>query len=142
MKEILKLVTILSVTILLIIIGNKVIYENNFAIIEGSIVCNANTLDPLKGEVTYTSKEIDFPQGFNKDNCIVLSLGGRNFDDGRGYSYKFSGATEATDLVLGTEAKRIELGSRSDNEKINLMVGNISTEVKTKYYRIVLMKIK
>lgn len=105
-------------------------------------MCNANTLDPLKGEVTYTSKEIDFPSGFDKDNCVVLSFGGKNFNDGRGYSYKFAGFTDATDLALGTEAKRVELGSRSNNEKINIMVGNISTEVKTKYYRMVLMKIK
>ena len=104
-------------------------------------MCSANTLDPLKGEVTYTSKEVDFPEGFNKDNCVVLSFGGRNFNDGRGYSYKFGGVTDATDLVLGTEAKRIELGSRSNDKKINIMVGNISTEIKTKYYKIVLMKI-
>lgn len=115
--------------------------QGNIAVIEGSINCKPNTGDPLKGEVTYTNQLLDFPQGFNKDNCVILSFGGKNFNDDRGYSYKFGGETNATDLALGTEAKRIELGSRTDNKKINIMLGNISTETKTKYYIIVLMKI-
>lgn len=129
--------------ILLIAIGNSVIYKDKFAVIEGSIECSANTGElSLAGKVTYTPKLIDFPVGFNKDNCVVLSFGGKNFDDARGYGYANGGVTESTDLVLGTEPKRIELGSNLDNSKIRIMVGNISTSPKTKYYKIVLMKIK
>lgn len=115
--------------------------QNNIAVIEGNLVCNKNTEDPLSGKVTYTSKEVDFPEGFNRSNCFVISLGGKSFIDNRGYGYGNSGVTSSLDIALGTEPLKVQLGTSQNPNKIRISVGNISTtELKTKYYQIVLMK--
>ena len=43
--EIWKYLTVLSVIILLVVIGNKVVYENKFATIVGTMTLTANTQD-------------------------------------------------------------------------------------------------
>lgn len=52
--------------ILVIAIGSKVVYKDNFAIIEGTIT------GPIQSNGSY-SKNIKYPEGFNQNNCVVIS---------------------------------------------------------------------
>ena len=113
--------------------------QNNFAVIEGNLQCNANTQDSSKGECTFTATTVNYPSGFTKDNCCVISLGGKGTTaSNRGYGYAVGGITDAIDLAVGTEPKRVIL----ENDCIRIQIGNLATESKDKSYRIVLMKIK
>ena len=70
--EIWKCLTILSVTTLLILIGSKVIYKDDYAVITGTM--NINQSSDSKTVLT-GSASVNYPDGFNKDNCVVISLG-------------------------------------------------------------------
>lgn len=102
----------------------------------------ANTLENVSnGACTFTNADLNFPNGFNKDNCVVISFGVKNFNDGRGYSYGFSGVTSMLDQSWSTEPRKIQLGLANNFNTIKIALGNFSTSAKTKYYRIVLMRI-
>ena len=57
---------ILLLIILVIVIGAKVVYKDEFAVLTGSIQMNAQT------ETGSTS--VNFPTGYTRDNCIVDSI--------------------------------------------------------------------
>lgn len=56
--------------------GAKVIYNDRFAIVEGVIIT------PGKGATYLTGvAKVDYPQGFNQTNCMVISIMGGSFRD-------------------------------------------------------------
>lgn len=63
--EILRLVVILLLIILIIVIGKAYVNEEKFAVLTGNI-----TLTDGAGNV-----DINYPSGYNKDNCVVISAG-------------------------------------------------------------------
>ncbi len=81
----------------------------------------------------------DFPEGFNKDNCVCIAFGGRLFDD-RGLGYG-TGKEESVGLISGDIPRSITIGSKVDTNKIGLMAYNIANTAKNYEYKIVLMKI-
>lgn len=56
---------ILLLIILLIVVGSKVIYKDNFAVITGTISLSNG----------HGSTSVDYPDGFTRTNCIVISVG-------------------------------------------------------------------
>lgn len=71
--EIWKCLTILSVTTLLILVGSKVIYKDDYAVITGTIV-----MPEANAEVLGGSTDINYPSGFNNSNCVIISLTSHN----------------------------------------------------------------
>lgn len=122
----------LLLTILLIVIGSKVVYKDNFAI--------------LTGTMSDGSATISYPSGYNKDNCVVIStmLKRVGIASTRGYA---TGTTFLPDDgTLGSLSNRIELQTSNivlEARHLYLSNNNV-TEMNVNYdvyYKIVLMKI-
>lgn len=138
--EIWKYLIILSATILLIVIGSKVIYSDNIAVISGQMILEANSQSNLNSNIEQqTILNIDFPKGFNKDNCFCLTFGIKTNED-KNYSYGV-GDSISNRSFTGSLIRNVILGAPDDNSKIALHVWQPSTSQKTAYYRLVLMKI-
>ena len=122
---------------LVIVIGSKVVYKDNFAILKGTITGDG-TESP--------SSQITFPKGFNRDNCVVLSANlQRTANDNKGYGAIYDSASyvtgsiplkvvmNSTDILL--EIRNVLLGDENE-----VTIPEISTSVSFDY-TIVLMKI-
>lgn len=135
--EIWRYLVLLSVIILLIIVGSKVIYRNDYVVIEGNVKLEAGT----DGRVKQTVWNLSFPEGFNSNNCVCIAFGTRLYSETvAGYSYG-TGFNDAIGLYLGDIPKTIELGSVNDLSKIYCQAQNIDSKERTLYYKIILMKI-
>lgn len=112
--------------------------KGDFAVLTGSIECSGNLNEnAASGICTFTNVDVDFPEGFTSENCIVTSIGGRNLA-GTAYSYSIGGVTNSQDMAWGTEPIRVSLGV---NSKIKIGAGNLAENSKTRHYKVVLMKI-
>lgn len=128
---------ILLLIILLIVIGSKVVYKDNFAILTGTITGDG-TESP--------SVNIDFPNGFNRDNCVILTANlQRTANNNKGYGAIYDSASYVTgsiplkvianDSKILLEIRNVLLG---DGNKVS--IPEMSTAVEYNY-TIVLMKI-
>lgn len=122
-------------------INNKLIeykLKGDFAVLTGSIECAANPDENAStGLCTYSNTDVDFPEGFTSENCVVVSIGGRSLN-GLFDSFSNGGTTCSLDMSWGTEPIKVALGI---NSKIKISAGNLANEAKTRHYKIVLMKI-
>lgn len=101
-------------------VGSKVIYKDNFAVLTGNI-----SLTNGSGQVN-----VNYPSGFDSSNCVVVSLGIDIYASG-----KFSFVGEAGSPLI-YEARLVEPYIIVKTKSVE----NIGTS-NTKQYRIVLMKI-
>lgn len=136
--------------ILLVLLGNatklggkeagQYTTNDKFAVLTGNITLEANTQSNLEqGLQKQTLKNISFPNGFNKDNCICIAFGMKIAAD-KNYSYGTSSSI-SNQAVTGAFPRHAVLGSADDNNKISLQVWQSATSSKTVYYKLVLMKI-
>lgn len=110
----------------------------NIVTLTGTIELAANSQeniqkDPLKA--TMSSKTLNFPTGFNKDNTIVVFVGFRKTSD-KGYAYGWNNYADSTDFMRGTMPYNVIVGSNG----ISVRLGNFSSDVTNYEYKIVLMK--
>lgn len=124
---------ILLLIILVIVIGAKVIYRDDYVVLTGTIDFTVNTGN------TSGTKNIDYPEGFTKDNCVPIAIGiaGASSSDTE-YAYGFSG-DHAGSYVTGGIAKSLKL--REGYMQLNAYIGT-EAAANTRNYRIVLMKIE
>lgn len=125
-------------------LGNKeaseYITNDKFAVLTGSMTLEANTQSNLEeGSQKQTLIKINFPSGFNKDNCICIAFGMKIATD-KNYSYGTSSSI-SNQAVSGSFPRHAVLGASDDNTKISLQVWQSTTSSKTVYYKLVLMKI-
>lgn len=114
--------------------GSAYVLKNDFAIITGTI-----TLKPSSdaGNIyAQTIWNIEYPSGFNKDNCVVLSYGGKFAGEGFTYGY-VENASSSVAAVGGSVSRTVTLSSSN----IHAQAWNISHLEKEFSYKIVLMKI-
>lgn len=112
---------------------------DNVAIITGSITLTANTNENLSNNIQMqTQLNINFPNGFNKDNCVCIAFGMKKTTD-KNYSYG-TGGSDSANAVTGALYKDVILGAPTDNTKITMQVWQMSTSVQTYYYKLVLLK--
>ena len=71
---------ILLLTILVILIGAKAIYKDRFAVLTGTVVTKPSGTSSTEQLGT---TDLDLPDGFTTDNCVVVSMG----YNGDHYSY-------------------------------------------------------
>ena len=119
--------------------GSAFVNKGDIAVLTGNMVLNPNTqeniaLSPIKP--LFTTKNINYPSGFNEDNCIILSKMFKYTQD-RGYAEGWNNYAGSLDMLNGTLQNYIILHSNN----IILGIGNLATDEKTYYYKIVLMKI-
>lgn len=117
---------ILLLIILVIVIGSKVVYKDNYAVITGSMSISAN------GSLT---KDINYPSGFNVDNCVPISCGLKVLEN-KGYNF-IGDYLNSSSLLINAYDRSLNLISTA----IQLYVINPTDSSKTVTYKIVLMKI-
>ncbi len=128
------MVGILLLITLLIVVGNKVIYKDNFAILEGNI-----ELVQSDSGLTGTTN-INYPIGFNKNNCVVISVGISGSSNLEEETYSFGDLGNKTSAYLaGAIQRNVELTSDNMIFKASFEVSGPAAQ--TRKYKIVLMKI-
>ena len=116
---------ILFAIILLIVLGSKAVYKNNFVVISGNLKIAASDSNVAN---------ISYPEGFNAENCVPISCGLQVIAN-KGYNYV--GYNKDSGSALSNAYDR-RLNLTSSN--IVLIVDNPTTSEKTVSYKIVLMK--
>lgn len=116
--------------ILVITIGFKYISGSNISVIEGYVNIDANE----QGNNNFAIN-IDYPEGFNKDNCVPIACGVQ-MNEMHGYNY-IGDFVNSRSLMDGASTRYLNL----KDEKIVLDVINPTTETSYEYkYKIVLLK--
>ena len=108
--------------------------QANIAVLTGSMSLSAGSSG---GDETQTQLNINFPSGFNKDNCVCIAFGMKL--QSKNYHYGVGG-TSSNRVVSGSFIRDIVLGAPTDDTKIQLVAYNAGNKV-TVNYNIVLMKI-
>lgn len=111
--------------------GNEYFLKNNIKVVTGIQILNAST---TVGEYQDTSWQLDYPNGFNRQNTIILAFQGsinNSIDGAYGVNPFISGA------MFDSYVPR-NIGLRDD--KIYVHAYNASTETKNYKYKIVFMK--
>lgn len=106
--------------------------RDNFAIIEGSMLLNGSN----NAEFVQTISKIAYPISFNKDNCTLISFGGK-YSKEKGYAYFQDAVQNSNSILNGTEGRSILLGN-----EIEIRGFNKTDTTRTLYFKIVLMKIQ
>lgn len=106
------------VIIFLVLIGNKVIYKNDFAVVTGTISLS-------NGEGTTT---LNYPSGFDATNCVAIATGIDIF---------------ATNYFTYNCANTMSFSTRFTASNINVVVKNSDSSgtTATKNVQVILMKI-
>ena len=142
--EIWKYLIVLSVIILLIIVGSKVVYNDRFVTIIGKATLTANTQEKAtNNKCTFTNIKIDYPDGFTAENCVLISYS-RQHNSNTGYSYGWDKYLESMVNLIGVIPVRITFFGNSTTEysnKIRLQLGNLSTSEADISFKITLMKL-
>lgn len=111
-------------------IGLKYISGSNIIVLEGNINIEANE----QGNNNFTIN-IDYPEGFNKDNCVPIACGVQMLKL-RGYNY-VGNFVNSGSLINGASTRYLNL----TDEKIVLDIVNPTTGTEYEYkYKIVLLK--
>ena len=135
------MVVILLLIISIIVIGSKVVFKDNFVVIEGTITLEPNlaeniSMSPVKFK--QTSFSINYPTGFNKGNCVVISKAfGFPRQQGLNYVEGWNNYPNNVDAYLGVLPHDVMLGDNA----IQISLGNYMTSEMQYSYKIVLMKI-
>lgn len=128
---------ILFLIILVIVIGAKVVYKDNYAVLTGDIQLVQNSDSDLSGTVT-----INYPEGFNSTNCVPIAIGvtgslsSSTYKDN--YTFGYLDDTSAS-YVDGAIRRKLTLLSKNMSLKASFMMSGPSSQ--TRKYKIVLMKI-
>ena len=95
---------ILLLIILLIVVGSKVVYKDNFAIVTGKIsLLNGSGIGYL-----------NYPNGYNYSNCIVISVAVAIYHDS---IFSFYGDDTTTNIFsVRLTSENIRLGVKSIDE--------------------------
>lgn len=119
---------------------SKVIVKEDFAVLTGSMNLNGNP-DTTK-QTNFTDKTLNYPTGFNKDNCVVLSIM-RTANNSK-WSNGWSVNVDSLEMFNGIEPIEVMLHGTDITEwsnKIRLRASNFSSSAVTINYKIVLMKV-
>lgn len=118
--------------------------QTNIFVLTGNITLNSNTSDnALNNRCTYTDFSINYPNGLNKDNCILIGYGKQN-NSNFGYAYGWDNYIDSMDSLIGILPMRINLYGSSTTQyanKIRIQIGNLSTNSVAITYKILLMKV-
>lgn len=114
--------------------------QNNITTITGQMTINGKTSGT---DFATSNVQIDFPSGFNRENCVVLAFGTRS-NTNLGYTYGRLDSDSSMGLatLYAAGPKGVTLGGiNASANKIIVHGSNYSNDAIVFYYKIVLMKI-
>jgi hypothetical protein len=107
--------------------------QNNIFVLAGSFTLKASS-NP--GTYQLNTKNITYPSGLHKDDCILLCFLGR-YNQDRGWSAYQDALQDSSSMYFATTGRSIVL----NNENITIRAYNNASNEILLYYKIVLMKI-
>lgn len=114
------------------------VIQDNIAVIEGSMIIPAG---PDNVEFVSKTEHINFPTGFNKDNCFVISTGIKLIEGGTGYGYGLPDKWDVFAIQTNLLPFSVLLGDGDANgNKIEIVGQNFIMQEINMRYQIVLMK--
>lgn len=119
-------------------------YSNNksIAVVDGTILLNANSSQSAaEGKMTISGKTVAFPDGFNKENTVVIAFGTIRQSDyeTKGLNY---GDTSGTGLLSGGVLNgAVPKGAGVYSDGIHISIANFNTTAVNYMYKLVLMKV-
>lgn len=112
--------------------------KEDIVVLRGSVTTAAKSEEETIHYNTYT---LDFPDGFNKDNCVCLAFGiSTAIDTVQGFSYEILDPSESRSWLRSSLYRNIILGENHNLGKISMTIGTPYSEEFTVRYKIVLMK--
>lgn len=113
--------------------GSEYVLNSKFAVLEGSFNISAKT----RGS-TYA----EFPEGFNRENCVVVSIGGKFSKNTIGYTYGTNNNTGNSANAMASTNVTLGLAKNTEFEnKIDIGAYNPDSSSAVFNYKIILMKI-
>lgn len=111
--------------------------QNNIAILTGEL----NTT-PAEGvdATSFNTVKLNFPNGYNSDNCVVLTWYIRNKATGYGKAFGYTDPTDSRTWLRGAIASMITFDYKGDG-KITFTLESPFTSSYNYEFKIVLMKI-
>lgn len=111
--------------------------QSNIAVLTGSV--SVTKSDDPGTTHKQTLKTINYPSGYNKDNCVVIAFGTTVDTTTKGYSYEGgeNSAVVSAAFVTGNYPRTIQL----NNTNIRMALYNIGSSTNTIYYKVVLLKV-
>ncbi len=124
-----------------------VIQEELESIKDGSAYVLNSKFTTLQGNFNISAKSrgsiyVDFPNGFTRENCAAISVGGKFNDNSIGFA--FGTDNETGNLANSAISTNVTLGLASNTEfenKINIEAYNPKSNEVTFNYKVILMKI-
>lgn len=129
---------ILLLIISVIVIGSKVVYKDDFAIIDGTITLVPNGTES-RGQ-TY----INYPTGYNKDNCIIDSIMTRKTDSVESVGFSYGTLAYGNNVVAMSSASMGRAAILRENDITIILSydwGTVPTHNYDYEYKIILRKI-
>ena len=123
--------------------ANQYTTNDRFAVVNGQVTLTALSSEEFENKnFKATDIDINFPNGFNKDNSIVIALGAKPSSGEGGYAYGNVGElTSSMEFYFGCYPRYVVLGTPVDSNKIRLRFFNFTTSDVPLDYKLVLMKI-
>lgn len=122
---------------------NNVIIKDDFAVLEGKFTLNINSQENItSGDFQETQHVIDFPDGYNKNNCVCISFGQAMDSIKLNYCYGYGPDNDIFSIQKGSIPRSILLGQGTLNNKIMISGYNNMPSVRNFCYKVVLMKIR
>ena len=118
-----------DISISLNTLNNNAVVKGDFAVLTGTITAEAQNQG---------STSVNYPTGFTKDNCVIISIMGRR--SGASSSLGFATPVEY-DRSLGYSLGSGGLHAVLYEDNISVRWWNMSTDSKTSTFKLVLMKI-
>ena len=111
--------------------------QANIAVLTGTITGTANNSSSEQGNIN-----INYPTGFNSNNCVVIAIGLSRKDDNTPFNYGVLSASDsAIARVAGAIGRTVQLGADNMTLRTYFYFGSPQNESVTYNYKIVLMKI-
>lgn len=110
------------------------VYKDNFAVITGTVELEG-TSEPMES-YKQTNFNVDYPSGFNQNNCIAIGFDVRRDIENQSYAYGYAPANLSIVAVNSTFPRTIQFNSNN----MLCAIYNSAT-ARTIEYKIVLMKI-
>lgn len=131
---ILHLLERLLLIIFVIVIGSRPVYNENFAIVTGKIEM------PEAGSGNLTGvAQVDYPEGFNKDNCSVISIMGHSARENQSNNWYTPAALDAAGSIIGTAGMYVSCGAEYISVRSEKLADSASRSDVS--FKVILMKL-
>lgn len=119
-------------------------FSNNksIAIVDGTILLDANSSQSAaEGKMTMSGKTVAFPDGFNKENTVIVAFGTIRQSDYETKGLNYGDTSGTRILSSGMLSGAVPKGAGVYSDGIHISIANFNTTSVNYMYKLVLMKV-